>query len=98
MFIVTVQFEIDKAHVDAFVALLMAQAANSLRHEVGCHVFDVGANPDAPGEFFLYERYDDESAFKSHLETTHYREFDQQVSAWTCKKTVQTWYDLKDGT
>jgi quinol monooxygenase YgiN len=55
--------------------LLVENANASLRMEPGCHQFDVVEFPDATNLFVLYEIYEDEEAFKVHLNTQHYQDF-----------------------
>jgi quinol monooxygenase YgiN len=44
------------------------------RAEEGCLMFVPHESVDDPRLFFLYEQFVDESAFKAHTETEHYRE------------------------
>ncbi len=91
MFVVTVTFVAKSGDAEAFRARLRRQAADSLGGEPGCHRFDVCADPAAPGRIFLYELYSDEAAFKAHLETPHFKDFDRDVAPWIEEKTVATW-------
>ncbi len=96
MFIVTVHFSIEAAHVEAFAELMALQARHSLEREEGCRVFDVCIDADRPTEVFLYEKYDTGDDFKAHLATPHFLDFDQQVAPWTRSKSVRTWTALAD--
>jgi len=91
VYVVTVTFEIDAGHVEAFSAEMLTQARNSLERETGCLRFDVCRDPGDPAITFLYEIYEDEDAFKRHLETDHYHGFDGTVAPWVRRKTVRTW-------
>ncbi|MEM8672130.1 MAG: putative quinol monooxygenase [Planctomycetota bacterium] len=91
MFIVTVEFEVDPSHVFAFRNAMKKQASDSLTLEPSCHQFDVCFDPENESRCFLYERYSDRSAFNAHLASDHFQRFDQTVSAWITKKTVQLW-------
>jgi len=91
MYVVTVTFEIDNEHLEAFAAEMLAQARNSLEREAGCMRFDVCRDQGDPAITFLYEIYKDEGAFKRHLETDHYRKFDGTVAPWVRRKSVRTW-------
>lgn len=90
MFAVTVLFEIKPGHEGEFLPLMTANAQASLKEEPGCRQFDVCADPDRPHEVFLYEIYDDETAFKEHLQSPHFKSFDAAVSQMIARKTVQT--------
>lgn len=91
MFAVTVLFEIQEGRMSAFLPLMTDNAQTSLKTEPGCRQFDVCADPARPREVFLYEIYDDEAAFKAHLQTAHFRSFDAKVSDMITAKTVLTY-------
>jgi len=43
------------------------------RSEPGCHRYDLHRDPDDPRVLFLYEQYDDETAFDAHCASEHFR-------------------------
>lgn len=94
MFAVTVMFEIKVEHAGVFLPLMIANAKASLNDEPGCKQFDVCCNPAKPTDVFLYELYDDEAAFKLHLQTPHFKSFDAQVASMIENKTVQTFTEV----
>ena len=96
MYVVIVFFEAKAEHQAAVRGALLTQARNSLEREKGCRHFDVAQDPVDPASFFLYETYDNEAAFKAHLETEHYKRFNETVSPWTASKRVLT-YELISG-
>ena len=57
MFVVTVNFVINKDHIDEFERVMKQQARNSLRDERGCLQFDVCSDPKNRCRVFLYEVY-----------------------------------------
>src|SRR5215212_7121531 len=75
MFVVTVEFTLDPAQRDAFMPLMLENAARSCEDEPGCRQFDVCTDPARPDRVFLYELYDDAAAFDAHLAAPHYRAF-----------------------
>jgi autoinducer 2-degrading protein len=91
MYVVIVFFEIKPAHVAAFRTAMLTNARSSLEKERGCRQFDVAEDPLLPGSFFLYEIYDDEAAFRAHLEMAHYAEFATRVEPWVASKKVLTY-------
>jgi quinol monooxygenase YgiN len=54
---------------------MIENARVSARDEPGCRQFDVSVPEDGTPRVFLYEVYDDEAAFKAHLETAHFKRF-----------------------
>ncbi len=93
MYVVIVFFESKPEHTAAFRAALLTQARNSVEKEAGCRQFDVAQDPLDTNAFFLYETYDDEAAFKLHLESPHYLSFNEHVTPMTASKRVLK-YDL----
>lgn len=90
MYTVVVEFRIRSSHVQHFRHAIAENARLSLATEAGCHQFDVCCDPDDPSLFFLYELYDDEAAFKVHLQTAHFIEMNALTAPWVESKTVKT--------
>ena len=91
MYVVTVEFEIHSDHIDAFREQMFMQAKNSLDFEEECRQFDVCFDPEDKAKCFLYEKYDDRSAFDAHLASQHFKQFDKTVCDWLKSKTVKCW-------
>ena len=89
MYVITVEFEIEPAHLADFLPLMSRNAAASVRDEPGCRQFDVCQDPDSPNRIFLYEVYDDRAAFDAHLSMPHFTEFDKATSSMILSKTVR---------
>lgn len=87
MFIVTVTFTAKPETVDAFREAILQHARNCLEKELGCRQFDVSVSPDDPCVFFIYEVYDDETAFDIHRTSAH--------SAW-CRATIADLVEDRD--
>jgi len=94
MFAVCVTFEIAAGDMAAFIPLVQRNAQISLANEPGCQRFDVLTEPSRPQEVFLYELYDDAAAFQFHLETAHFRTFDQAVETMIAAKTIRTYTEV----
>lgn len=85
---VLVEFDLKPGAEEAFLPLMRAQAANSLKLEPGCRVFDVWTASDQPGKVLLYEVYADKSAFDLHLASDHFQRFDGSVTVLVNTKRV----------
>ncbi len=94
MYVVTVDFFIKPAYQAEFRREMLANAATSVNNEAGCSQFDVTVAADNPNHIFLYEIYDDEAAFKTHLASEHFQQFDQKTRGWVEDKRVGTFYRL----
>ena len=89
MLAVCVDFEIDPESLDAFLSIMQKNAVDSLLNEVGCHQFDITQDPQGPTNIFLYELYDDLSAFELHKQANHYLEFNDAIRGMVNKKSVR---------
>ena len=84
-----VDFEINLEQIDAFLPLMRENASASARDEPGCRQFDVCYDSDHPGHVFLYEVYDDRTAFDAHLSTPHFKSFDAATAGMIRSKKVR---------
>lgn len=72
-YVVTALWRAKEGEQDRVAELLARNVALSLQ-EPGCRMFVGHRAIDDPRTFFLYEQYDDESAFRAHMETEHFKE------------------------
>lgn len=91
MFVVTVVFNVKPGVVEDFRKLVLRQAKNSLEKEAACHRFDVCFDEDRPQRVFLYEIYEDQTAFDSHRETDHFKAFNEAVGPLLDGRAVDFW-------
>lgn len=94
MIAVIVWFEVRPDSGPAFLDLVRQNAHASVRDEPGCRRFDVCADPDRPGDVFLYELYDDKAAFEAHMTTPHFISFDADSAPFVLSKTVRTYAEV----
>ncbi len=96
MYVVSVEFVVDSAHLAAFRRAVLEQARNSLDLEPDCHAFHVCVDDGGQQgtRFFLYEEYTDRPAFDAHLASGHFHEFSALVDSWVESKRVNTWWRL----
>ena len=88
-FVVTVEFRLKPGTMKPFRALMDRNAIDSCRHEPGCHRFDVLVPHDTPDSIFLYEIYEDRTAFDAHTKTVHFDTFDRGSADYVISKAVQ---------
>lgn len=91
MFAVLVTIQLHPGMQDAFMPLVLQNAAISLAKEKDCHQFDVATDPDRANEVFLYELYSDGAGFEDHLKTEHFLSFDAAVTDMIADKQVITY-------
>lgn len=91
MFAVVVTFSIKPDCLAAFMPLMEQNAATSRSEEPGCHQFDVATDPARANEVFLYELYDDQTAFEAHLGSEHFKIFDVATAPMIAEKSVNTY-------
>ena len=89
MYVVLVEFTARPGHEDDFRRRVRQQAADSLKNEDGCHVFDVCADPERADRIVLYEVYTDSAAFDAHVASDHFKDFDGAVRPWVADKSVR---------
>lgn len=94
MHVICVTFDIKPEALEAFLPLMKAQAANSLRYEPECHLFEVCQAKDDPARVFLYEVYTDSAAFEAHLASPHFKTFDAAVAPMIVSKDVEVFHRL----
>jgi quinol monooxygenase YgiN len=94
MFAVTVHFEIFSDKMQFFVPLIHANARASAENEAGCQQFDVLTDPSRPTSVFLYEVYDDEAAFETHLKQPHFKSFDLETAGMISSKAISTFQQV----
>jgi (4S)-4-hydroxy-5-phosphonooxypentane-2,3-dione isomerase len=72
--ILTVNIRIKPENVDAFMAMVLANAREA-RKEPGCRQFEVLVDPDDRTKVLLFEIYDDEKAFEAHQQAPHFKNY-----------------------
>jgi quinol monooxygenase YgiN len=69
------ELEIDPAHLESFKAAIKESAETSVRVEPGVLVLYAVAEKENPARFRVFEIYADADAYRTHLETPHFRKF-----------------------
>jgi (4S)-4-hydroxy-5-phosphonooxypentane-2,3-dione isomerase len=90
MHVIVVDFKIKPERLAEFMPLMLENASTSRDTEPGCRVFDVCVDPKKETSVFLYEVYDDRSAFDAHLASAHFKRFDAAVAPMLVAKNVRT--------
>ncbi len=87
-FALIVEFQVKPENLAGFNELIAVNAKASVASEPGCRQFDVLRALDDPCRVVLYEVYDSEGAFKTHLEQAHTKTFLGQAKELVTKQTV----------
>jgi quinol monooxygenase YgiN len=87
-FVLIVEFQVKPESLARFNELIAVNAKASVAGEPGCRQFDVLRTLDDPCRVVLYEVYDSEDAFKTHLEQAHTKTFLGQAKALVTKQTA----------
>ena len=87
-FVLIVEFQVKPESLARFNELIAVNAKASVASEPGCRQFDVLRAVDDPCRIVLYEVYDSEDAFKTHLEQAHTKTFLGQAKALVNGQTV----------
>ncbi|MDJ0344427.1 putative quinol monooxygenase [Streptomyces sp. H10-C2] len=75
MYHIAVSFDVPAEHREEFIAAALEDGRNSGRDEHGTRRFELIADADNPGCFYLNEAYDDEAAFDAHCKGEHFAKF-----------------------
>ncbi len=81
MFAVCVTVFVKPGHEQAFIEATRKNHEGTLGEPGGLR-FDVLQHPDDPSQFFFYEVYRDQDAFKAHQQTEHYFTWRETVADW----------------
>lgn len=68
---------------DKFVELVTAHRGRVLEREPGCHRFDVLVPRDEDDQVCLYEVYEDQAAFDTHVATDYMAAYREQTGDMT---------------
>ena len=60
---------------EAEIQSILRELGELSRQEPGVITYTTHVDPDNPREFFIYEKYHDESGLEAHQETSHFKEF-----------------------
>ena len=93
MHVIVVEFTIHSQRLAEFMPLMLKNAQVSRESEPGCRRFDVCRDPAQAEHVFLYEVYDDKAAFDAHLQSAHFRTFDELAKPMVAAKSVRA-YEL----
>ena len=90
MYVVTVDFRISPEHTQDFQREMLVNARSSVANEAGCRRFDVSVDEHDPAHFFLFEVYDDEAAFQTHMTMPHFHKVNAAIGPRVIAKAVAT--------
>jgi quinol monooxygenase YgiN len=69
------EIEIDPVKLDAYRAAVMEEIETSVRVEPGVLALYAVSIKDNPAQIRVFEIYADEAAYKTHLETPHFKKY-----------------------
>lgn len=95
MYVVTVDFRVKPEYVQDFRREMLINARSSVEREAGCRRFDVTVDEHDPAHFFLFEVYDDEAAFQTHMTMRHFHTVTAAITPWVTEKVVATFLMLE---
>jgi len=69
------ELEVDPAQLESFKVAIKEVTETSVRVEPGCLVLYAVAEQEHPARIRVFEIYQDEEAYKTHLQTAHFQKF-----------------------
>lgn len=76
------EIEIDPVQLEAYKTAVKEQVEAALRLEPGVLALYSVADKENPAHFTVFEIYADEGAYKTHLETAHFKNYKTATQAW----------------
>ena len=87
-YINVVDLEINPADFRKFVPAIMQNGETAVKEEPGVIQFDIMAPKDEPNHVFLYEVYENEAAYKSHLQSAGFKKFQAATTGMVKNRKV----------
>jgi quinol monooxygenase YgiN len=69
------ELEVDPAQLELYKAALKQEIATSIRLEPGVLTLYAVSVKDHPAQIRIFETYADQAAYKSHLQTSHFKKY-----------------------
>ena len=87
---------IAKEGLEADVAAALGRLRAASLREPGCREYRIHREVGVSRSFFLYELYDDPSAYQAHLESQHFHEYAAQYGIPRLEARERQFYELID--
>ena len=87
--VIIAEFEVKPGKLAEFLELAEVDARHSVADEPGCRQFTVTVDREPPDRVVLFEVYDDEAAFDSHLETPHLKAFREGIETLVVSRHIR---------
>jgi quinol monooxygenase YgiN len=88
--VIAVKYTVKEDKVEKFLPLIAEMAKSSL-NEPNCLNYEFSRDEN---EFFLYEKYENEKAFKYHISTDHYKKYIEETKDLIADKRVDKYIAL----
>ena len=69
------ELEVDPAQLEPFKAALKEAMETAVRVEPGCLELNAVSDKENPAHITIFEIYSDEDAYKTHVQTAHFKKF-----------------------
>nr|WP_318539136.1 putative quinol monooxygenase [Terribacillus saccharophilus] len=66
------------------------------RSEEGCMLYAVHESEERDGTFVFFEKWKNDAAFQTHLETEHYKAYRELSAPYLASREVKRLYDISD--
>jgi len=88
LYINSVDLDIAPGQVDAFLAALKENGAESVK-EPGCREFNIHVQANNPNHVFIYEVYDNAAALDAHRATPHFKKYQAATGNMITKRDIR---------
>lgn len=83
-----VDLDITPGRLGDFLARAAQHRDNVLKNEPGCQRFDISTPDEGENAVRLYEVYDDEAAFKHHMDTSYMAEYREDTGPMVANRAL----------
>jgi (4S)-4-hydroxy-5-phosphonooxypentane-2,3-dione isomerase len=91
MLVITVRFNVKRAHLKSFSTCVRRRARDTLAIEKDCCRLEICSGPENVEQIFLHEIYTDDAAFQARLISPHFLQFKSDTQDWLESSVVGRW-------
>lgn len=73
-YVIIVEWDVAPENMGKLLDLLTKMQTETLENESGCFVYDILQSEVNPTKIFIYEMYENETAFKKHINSGYFKE------------------------
>jgi autoinducer 2-degrading protein len=88
LYINAVDVDVVPGQIENYLAAIKEVGATTIKTEPGCREFDITVSQKDPNHLFIFEVYDNATAFDAHLKSDHYKKYAAAAKDTVAKREV----------